>query len=115
MSRGLKVSIRLFGNDPSLKAFADVAIRVRFGEITIRRFKVLQSDGKPWVAFPQVQYNHLLENRYANLLIMNKRIEDYLKNQILNAYRKQLKYQPTRDLKSFDLAELTTLFQEGVR
>jgi DNA-binding cell septation regulator SpoVG len=74
-------------NCDNLLAYADVTLRVKFGEITIRRFKVLEGSGKPWVAFPQVQYYHLLSAKYFGLLKMNKRVEDYLSNQILKAYR----------------------------
>lgn len=86
MTRGIKVEIRLFGSDDDLKAFADVTFRVKFGEITIRRFKVLQAEKKVFVAFPQVQYQQFLERRYVNLLHMNDRVEKYIKNQILTAY-----------------------------
>lgn len=90
MDYKLKVNIRLFGNNEDLKAFADVTLRVKFGEITIKRFKVLQGKTRPWVAFPQVQYMTFLSTKYANLLGMNKRVEEYIKNQILNEYRKKI-------------------------
>ena len=90
MDHKLKVNIRLFGNNEDLKAFADVTFRVKFGEITIRRFKVIQGEKKPWVAFPQVQYLTFFNTKYADLLSMNKRVEDYIKNQILNEYRKKI-------------------------
>jgi len=86
----LNVEIRLFKGDDDLKAFADVTFRVKFGEITIRRFKIIQGEKKPWVAFPQVQYMTFLNTKYVDLLGMNKRVEDYIKNQILNAYRKKI-------------------------
>jgi DNA-binding cell septation regulator SpoVG len=82
-----KITIRRLKNCDNLLAYADVTLRVKFGEITIRRFKILEGDQKPWVAFPQVQYYHLLSVKYVGLLKMNKRVEDYLSNQILKAYR----------------------------
>jgi len=85
--RGIKVDIRRYGGDDNLKAFADVTIRVKFGEITIQGFKILQGEKKPFVAFPQIQYAKLLSVKYKNLLHMNKRVEDYIKNQILKEYR----------------------------
>lgn len=90
MNTNLKVEIRLFKGDDDLKAFADVTLRVKFGEITIRRFKIIQGEKKPWVAFPQVQYLTFFNTKYADLLSMNKRVEDYIKNQILNEYRKKI-------------------------
>jgi len=90
MNTNLKVEIRLFKGDDDLKAFADVTFRVKFGEITIRRFKIIQGEKKAWVAFPQVQYLTFLNTKYADLLSMNKRVEDYIKNQILNEYRKKI-------------------------
>lgn len=86
----LKVNVRLFKGDDDLKAFADVSFRVKFGEITIRRFKIIQGEKKPWVAFPQVQYFPFLKAKYVDLLSMNKRVEDYIKNQVLNEYRKKI-------------------------
>jgi DNA-binding cell septation regulator SpoVG len=83
----IKVDIRLLEDSEDLLAYADVTFRVKFGEITIRRFKVLQGEKKPWVAFPQIQYYQFLKARYVNLLNMNKRVEDYIKNQVLKAYR----------------------------
>lgn len=93
MNKGIKVDIRLFGNDDNLKAFADITLRVKFGEITIRRFKILEGKKKPWVAFPQIQYYPFLTVKYVNLLNMNKRVEDYIKNQILNEYRKKTRHE----------------------
>ena len=90
MNTNLKVEIRLFKGNDDLKAFADVTLRVKFGEITIRRFKIIQGEKKPWVAFPQVQYLTFFNTKYADLLSMNKRVEDYIKNQILNEYRKKI-------------------------
>ncbi len=90
-TRGIKIVIRRYKGDEDLKAFADVTIRVKFGEITIKRFKILQGDKKPFVAFPQVQYTQMLQTKYMNLLHMNKRVEDYMKNQILTEYRNAIK------------------------
>jgi DNA-binding cell septation regulator SpoVG len=89
MNTKLRVDIRLFGNDEDLKAYADITLRVKFGEITIRRFKVLwdEEKQKPWVAFPQVQYYQGFSAKYFPLLNTNKRVESYIKNQILKAYR----------------------------
>lgn len=84
--RGIKVDIRRYKGGDDLKAFADVTIRVKFGEITIQGFKILQGDNKPFVAFPQIQYVQFLKTRYKNILHMNKRVEDYIKNQVLKAY-----------------------------
>lgn len=39
-----------------LRAIADVTFPSSVGEITIRGFKVIQSDGEPWVAFPSSSY-----------------------------------------------------------
>ena len=86
-----KIEIRLFGRNEDLKAYADVTFRVKFGEITIKRFKVLQGKKKLWVAFPQVQYFKFVSAKYINLLHMNKRVEDYLSNQILKAYKNAIK------------------------
>ena len=86
-----QITIRLLKNCDNLLAYADVTLRVKFGEITIRRFKVLEGGKKPWVAFPQVQYYRLLSPKYVGLLKMNKRVEDYLSNQILKAYRNAVK------------------------
>ena len=86
-----KITIRLLRNCENLLAYADVTLRVKFGEITIRRFKVLEGSKRPWVAFPQVQYYRLLSAKYVGLLKMNKRVEDYLSNQILKAYRNAVK------------------------
>ena len=87
MDQKIKINIRLYGGNEGLKAFADVTFRVKFGEITIHRFKVLQGKNKVWVAFPQVQYFPFVSARYKDLLHMNKRVEDYIKNQILKAYK----------------------------
>lgn len=95
MDYKLKVNIRLFGNNDDLKAFADVTLRVKFGEITIKRFKVLQGKTRPWVAFPQIQYYNLFSPKYAGLLHMNKRVEEYIKNQILKAYHNAIKKKNT--------------------
>lgn len=81
-----RIDIRLFGGDDDLKAYADVTFRVKFGEITIRRFKVLQGETKPWVSLPQVQYYQGFTKRYIPLLNLNKRVETYINNQILKAY-----------------------------
>ncbi len=85
----LKVIIRLFGRDDTLKAYADVSFRVKFGEITISRFKVLwdESKRKHWVAFPQVQYFQGFSTKYHSILNTNQRVEIYIKNQILKAYK----------------------------
>lgn len=85
--RKVGIEIRLLRNCDDLKAYADVTLRVKFGEITIRRFKVLQGKTKPWVSFPQVQYYQRFSVKYANLINSNRRVEDYIKNQILKAYR----------------------------
>ena len=82
------IGIRLYKGNDTLKAYADVTFRVKFGEVTIKRFKVLLDEkGKPWVAPPQIQYIKYLMPKYINLLHMNKRVETYLTNQILKAYR----------------------------
>lgn len=85
------MQIRRYGGDDDLKAFADVTFRVKFGEVTIRRFKILQGEKKLFVAFPQVQYRQFLEMRYVNLLNMNDRVEKYVKNQIMKAYRNAIR------------------------
>ncbi len=89
--RGIKVDIRRYRGDDDLKAFADVTIRVKFGEITIQGFKILQGEKKPFVAFPQIQYTQFLQTKYKNILHMNKRVEDFIRNQIIKAYRSAIK------------------------
>ncbi len=57
------VAIKLFENCGDLKAFADLTIPTKYGEITIHRFKVLQAGKKrPWVAFPQISYSKIVRN-----------------------------------------------------
>ncbi len=85
-----RITIRLLKDCENLLAYADVTYRVKFGEITITRFKVLEGKKKPWVAFPQVQYDRFFSTRYLNLLKTNKRVEQYLSNQILLAYKKAI-------------------------
>jgi DNA-binding cell septation regulator SpoVG len=87
MTRGLKVTIGQLNSESELKAFADVTFRVKFGEITVRRFKILQGEARPWVAFPQIQYYQGFSAKYVNLLHMNQRVQDLIKNQIIKAYR----------------------------
>ncbi len=93
MNSKIKVVIRRVKDTEPLLAFADITLRVKFGEITIKRFKILENDSKkPWVAFPQAQYQTFLSTKYINLLHMNKRVEDYIKNQIMKEYKNAIKY-----------------------
>lgn len=87
MNTKMKIEIRLLKDCGDLKAYADITIRVKFGEITIKRFKVLARETKPWISFPQVQYSQGFSTRYLPLLNLNKRVETYITNQILKAYR----------------------------
>ncbi len=83
------ITIKLFQDTGSLKAFADITMDTKFGEITIHRFKVLQEDDKrPWVAFPQVAYDKLFQTHYWPLITVSKRLERRIKRLILNEYRK---------------------------
>lgn len=110
-----KIGIRLVKDAGELKAFADVTLRVKFGEITVLRFKVLQGEEKPWVAFPQLQYLSGLSTKYVSLLRMNKRVEQYLSNLILQECGKASNKHPKISSQASHLAELPTLIQEGVR
>jgi hypothetical protein len=86
------VTIKLFKEAGSLKAFADLTMPTKFGEITIHRFKVLQhGDKRPWVAFPQIAYDKLLETHYWPLLGVSEKLERKIKGWIMGEYRKAIK------------------------
>lgn len=86
------ISIKLFKDAGSLKAFADLTIPTKFGEITIHRFKVLQEGEKRlWVAFPQIAYDKTFETHYWPLLQTSQKLERKIKGWILGEYRRVAK------------------------
>ncbi len=83
------VTIKLFEKAGGLKAFADITLPTKFGDITIRRFKVLQvGDNRPWVAFPQISYGDLLTgDHYFPLLRVSEKLERKIKGWIMGEYK----------------------------
>ena len=88
MSKPL-VTIKLFKDAGNLKAFADLTLPTKFGDVTIRRFKVLRDgDNRPWVAFPQISYGNLLTgDHYFPLLRVSEKLERKIKGWIMGEYR----------------------------
>jgi len=85
------VTVKLFENAKNLKAFADLTMDTKFGEITIHRFKVLETDQKRlWVAFPQISYDTIWQPTYWPLLSVSKRLERRIKRLILDEYKKAI-------------------------
>jgi len=84
------VTIKLFKDAGSLKAFADLTLPTKFGDITIHRFKVLQdSDNRPWVALPQIAYGDFITGpKYFPLLRVSEKLERKIKGWIMGEYRK---------------------------
>lgn len=84
------VTIKLFKDAGSLKAFADLTLPTKFGDVTIHRFKVLQDgDNRPWVAFPQIAYGDFINGpKYFPLLRVSEKFERKIKGWIMGEYRK---------------------------
>ena len=86
----ITATIHLFNDAGNLKAYADVAIRSKIGEITLRRFKVISSDsGRLWVALPQFEYQKLFSSAYVDAVVTTKRAFRRIQSVILKEYKKK--------------------------
>ncbi len=87
----ITATIHLFKDAQNLKAYADVAIKTRIGEITIRRFKVISTNsGKLWVALPQFEYQKILSTSYVDAIVTTKRAFRRIQRLVLNEYKKKI-------------------------
>ena len=94
----IAATIYLFKNADSLKAYADVTFHSKVGEITIRRFKVIQAPSrKLWVALPQFEYKTFLKSKYVDAVLLPKRIIRRIQRIVLKAYAEKLHEQNSHD------------------
>lgn len=87
----ITATIHLFHDAENLKAYADVSIQSKVGEITLRRFKVIQSpSGKLWVALPQFEFKNLFKSKYIDSIIVTKRAIRRIQRVVLRMYHEKV-------------------------
>jgi len=93
----ITATVHLFKDAENLKAFADVTIKSRVGEITIRRFKIIAYEsGKLWVALPQFEYKTLFDRHYLDSVVMQKRTLRRIQRVVLKKYVERKHQQKSR-------------------
>ena len=80
------LDIRILPGDRPLKAFADV----RFDEILIRDFRVLQSNGRPYVKAPfQTYKNTVGEIQFQQIIDLPVEVRGQVDTAILSAFYRE--------------------------
>ena len=93
----ITATIFLFKGAENLKAFADVTFRTVVGDITIRRFKIIQApSGKLWVAIPQFEFKNFFKSKYVDAVVLPKRTIRQMQRIVLKAYAVKLHQQDSR-------------------
>jgi hypothetical protein len=81
----IEIEIRPSGKPGATKAYADVRLNFRDGELRIIGFGIIKQPGKaPWIGFPE---NHG-QNKYFPIVTAKGRIRDAIIKAILRAYEK---------------------------
>lgn len=88
-NKDISVKIYIFKDAGNLKAYADVTFYAKFGEITIRRFKVISTDqGDVWVAIPQFEYKDNDKRNYVDAVILPHKLMKKINVIIIKEYWK---------------------------
>jgi hypothetical protein len=86
----IQVSLARLNAKPPLRALADVALRWRDGEITIRRCAVFQKPGEPpWANLPRLSIEKNGKKQFVPLIDLSRDLKQRVLNSVLDEYRRK--------------------------
>ncbi len=89
MPQEMMIEVWPTDGDSAAKASAQVTLMTDYGELTLRRLKVVHQDGKePWVAYPTIDYKDRETGDYKHLDVVKPgvRLKKLISEAVLTEY-----------------------------